>query len=178
MSPYPHERLKPRLTDRQRWELAGASLHNAVDLRDDADVLRKAGRLQRSGFLLWACLEEVLKAHLCLTRDPRDDQEWNRFWKTFRDHPLKLKLLKEIEPESPRRHDEGIRILRTFRERSLYVEVSDDGNPWTPMGLFDLGELRPESIDLWYNAVNALLLQEIKRLNDSEERMKGRGKNP
>jgi AbiV family abortive infection protein len=171
--PYPHGRPKPRLTDLQRWELAGASLTNALGLRDDAVVLSEAGRLQRSAFLLQACLEEVLKAYLCLTREPKNDQEWDRFWETFRDHRRKLALSKETEPGSSEAHDAGNRALRTLRERNLYVEVSDVGDPLTPMGLVDPGEMSPEGVELLYQAVNTRLGAELNRLREAEGDMKG-----
>jgi hypothetical protein len=59
-----------------------------------------ADRLQRGAFVVQASPEEVLKAYLCLTREPRTDEEWNRFWETFRDHRRKLALLKEIESDA------------------------------------------------------------------------------
>jgi hypothetical protein len=80
---YPYGRTTPRLSARQRWNLAGASLTNARALRDEAVLLRDADRLQRSAFLAGACLEEVLKAYRCLTRDPTTDEEWYGFWKVF-----------------------------------------------------------------------------------------------
>jgi hypothetical protein len=116
-----------------------------------------------------ACLEEVLKAYLCLTRDPRTDEEWDRFWETFRDHRRKLALLKELEPDAPAaKHDEGNRALRTFRERTLYVDVNNEGDPLTPMGLVDPGELGPEGVDLWLSATNAALGQGLDRLRKAE----------
>jgi len=150
-------------------------LDNAIRLRDDAVVLSKAGRLQRSAFLLQACLEEVMKGYLCLTRDPKDDTEWHRFWETFRDHRRKLALLKELEPGSSEEHDAGNRDLRTLRERNLYVEVSTAGDPLTPMGLIDPGEMGPESIALLGRAINARLSIELDRLRDSETTMKRSG---
>lgn len=166
---YPHGQPKPRPTARQRWNLAGASLANAVALRDEAILLRDADRLQRAGFVIEACLEEVLKAYLCLTRDPNTDEEWDRFWETFRDHRRKLALLKELEPDAaPEKHDQGNRELRTFRERTLYVDVKDDGDPLTPMGLVDPGELSREGVDMWLAATNTALSRELDRLKDSE----------
>jgi AbiV family abortive infection protein len=142
---------------------------NAIALRDEAVILGDAGRLQRSVFLVQACLEEVLKAYLCLTRDPKSDEEWARFWKTFPDHRRKLAPLKEIEPDHPpEEHDAGNRALRTFRERTLDVDVKEDGDPKTPMGLVDPGELSRESVALWLAATNSALARELARLKDSE----------
>ncbi len=166
---YPHGNVKPRLSTRQRWNLAGASLTNAVALREDAILLRDAGRLQRAAFAVEACLEELLKAYLCLTRDPNTDDDWDRFWEIFRDHHRKLALLKELEPErTPEEHDAGNRTLRTFRERRLYVDVKDDGDPMTPMGLVDPGEISRESVDRLLAATEYALARELDRLKDAE----------
>lgn len=166
---YPHGRLTPRLTARQRWNLAGASLDNAIALRDEAILLADADRLQRAAFVVHASLEEVLKAYLCLTRDPKTDEEWDRFWETFRDHRRKLALLKETEAGVPSEtHDEGNRTLRTFRERTLYVDVSPWGNPMTPKGLLDPGELNRESIARWVPVIQSALARELARLEESE----------
>jgi AbiV family abortive infection protein len=166
---YPHGQAKPRLTDRQRWNLAGASLDNAIALRDDAILLADADRLQRAAFVVQASLEEVLKAYLCLTRSPETDEDWDRFWKTFRDHRLKLALMKETDPDvSDEGHDEGNRMLRTFRERTLYVDVSPWGNPMTPKGLLDPGELNREGIARWVGIIQSALARELVRLEESE----------
>jgi AbiV family abortive infection protein len=173
---YPHGKPKPRLSDRQRWELAGASLANAVALLDDAKILLHAGRLQRSAFLFEACLEEALKGHLCLRRKPVDDDSWHDFWETFRDHKLKLGLLKEIEPGSDAKHDEGNRTLRTWRERTVYVDVSATGDPWTPMGLADPGGLSAEKVAGFQGSITRILGEELERLKGQEpsKRRKGR----
>jgi AbiV family abortive infection protein len=168
-SSYPHGRSTPRLTARQRWNLAGASLDNAVDLRDEAILLADADRLQRAAFVVQASLEEVLKAYLCLTRDPTTDEEWDRFWETFRDHRRKLALMKEIEPDVPREaHDEGNRTLRTFRERALYVDVSPWGNPLTPKRLLDPGDLTRESLARWDRVIQSAVARELDRLRASQ----------
>jgi AbiV family abortive infection protein len=172
-SDYQHGRAEPRLSQRQRFETAGASLTNATALMDDALVLQKAGRYQRAAFLAGACLEESLKAYLCLTRDPQEQEEWARFWGIFRDHRLKLALLKETEPGSAAEHDAGNRTLRTLRERNLYVDVVASGDPMTPMGLVAPGEMGQESIDLLYRAIRPILAREIERLQEAESTMRG-----
>jgi AbiV family abortive infection protein len=154
--------------------LAGASLTNAVALRDDANTLLRAGRLQRSAFLFEASLEETLKAYLCLTREPTDEDEWKDFWETFRDHRLKLGLLKEIGPETDAERDAAIRTLRTWRERTLYVDVSDAGNPWTPMGLVEPGELSADGVAVFERFVNRLLGEQLERLKGLEPAMRGK----
>ena len=151
---------------------------NAVALRDEAIVLTDAGRLERAAFVVQASLEEVLKAYLCLTRDPKTDDEWDRFWETFRDHRLKLALLKEIHPGSPDEHDAGNRMLRTFRERTLYVDVSEWGNPMTPLGLVDPGELSRESVARWVGVINSALGRELERLGDAEPPTTGEVEGP
>jgi AbiV family abortive infection protein len=166
---HPHGRLTPRLTARQRWNLAGASLDNAIALRDEAILLADADRFQRAPFVVQAALEEVLKAYLCLTREPKTDEDWGDFWKTFRDHRRKLALLKELEPDrTTEEHDEGNRTLRTFRERTLYVDVSPWGNPMTPKGLLDPGELNRESIARWDRVIQSAVTRELARLEESE----------
>jgi len=81
----------------------------------------------------------------------------------------KLALLKELEPErTSHEHDAGNRTLRTFRERTLYVDVKDDGDPLTPMGLVDPGELSPESVDQLLAATSSALARELERLRDTE----------
>jgi AbiV family abortive infection protein len=161
---YPHGKPKPRLSDRQRRELAGASLANAVALLDDAKTLLHAGRLQRSAFLFEACLEETLKGHLCLTREPADEDGWREFWEAFRDHKLKLRLLKEIEPGSDAEHDAGNRTLRTWRERTVYVDVSEAGDPWTPMGLAEPGGLSAHGIAGFQESITRILGEQLERL--------------
>jgi AbiV family abortive infection protein len=170
---YPFGRFEPPLDARQRWELAGASLTNAFALRDDAVVLAEAERYQRSAFLILAALEETMKAYLCLTRSPSDDVEWKRFWETFRDHRRKLALLKEVEEGSSEAHDAGNKTLRTLRERGLYVEVGEDGNPRTPMGLVEPGEMGPQTVEFLRAAIETRLRSERDRLRDSESTMKG-----
>jgi AbiV family abortive infection protein len=161
---YPHGKSKPQLSDRQRWELAGASLTNAVALLDDAKILLRAGRLQRSAFLFETCLEETLKGYLCLTREPTDGKSWEDFWETFRDHKLKLRLLREIEPRTDADHDAGNRILRTWRERTVYVDVSQAGDPWTPMGLVDPGELSADGDANFEGPISRILGEQLEGL--------------
>ena len=79
----------------QRFELGGASVANAIDLRKDAQTLLDEDRFQRAAFMPYACMEELLKAHLCPRGEP---EEWSEFWNTFRDHDGKLALIPEIEP--------------------------------------------------------------------------------
>jgi AbiV family abortive infection protein len=171
---YPHGKPKPRLSDRQRWELAGASLTNAVALLDDAKFLLRARRLQRSAFLFEACLEEALKGYLCLTREPKDDDGWKDFWETFRDHKLKLRLLKEIEPRTDAVPDAGVRILRTWRERTVYVDVSETGDPWTPMGLVDPGGLTVEGVAVFEGPIARILEEQVERLKSLEPTMRSK----
>ncbi|MCI0636758.1 MAG: AbiV family abortive infection protein [Actinobacteria bacterium] len=172
---YPHGKPKPRLSDRQRWELAGASLANAVALLDDAKTLLHAGRLQRAAFLFEACLEETLKGYLCLTREPMDDNSWRDFWETFRDHKLKLRLLKEIEPGSDAKHDAGNRTLRTWRERTVYVDVSEAGDPWTPMGLANPGGLSAEKVAGFQGPITRILGEQLERLKGLDPSMRRKG---
>lgn len=172
---YPHGKPRPRLSDRQRWELAGASLTNAVALLDDAKSLFRAGRLQRSAFLFETCLEETLKGYLCLTREPTDDESWEDFWETFRDHKRKLRLMKEIEPGTDADHDSGNRTLRTWRERTVYVEASPAGDPWTPMGLVDPGELSVEGVASFEAPIARILGEQIERLKSLEPAMRSKG---
>ena len=163
---YPHGRQTPRLTDRQRWNLAAEILTNAVVLRDEAILLADAGdaHLQRAAFLAQASLEEVLKAKLCLTSEPATDEEWDRFWRTFRDHRSKLALLEEVCRGSPDDFDEAVRMLRTFRERMLYVDVSPWGNPMTPDGI----RLSRESVARSIDVTNSALGGELERLREAE----------
>ena len=170
---YPHGKPKPRLSDRQRWELAGASLTNSVALLDDAKSLLRSGRLQRSAFLFEACLEEALKGYLSLTRQPKDDDGWKDFWETFRDHKLKLRLLREIESRTDAEHEAGVRILRTWRERTVYVDVSEAGDPWTPMGLVDPGGLTVEGVAVFEGPIARILDEQLKRLKSLEPMMRG-----
>jgi AbiV family abortive infection protein len=172
---YHHGKPRPRLSDPQRWELAGASLTNAVALLDDAKTLLRAGRLQRSAFLFETCLEETLKGYLCLTYEPTDDNAWEDFWETFRDHKLKLRLLKEIEPGTDAEHDVGNRTLRTWRERTVYVDVSQAGDPWTPMGLVDPGELSAEGVAKIEASIARILGEQLERLKSLEPTMRGKG---
>jgi hypothetical protein len=67
-------------------------LTNAVALLADAKNLLRAGRLQRS----------ALKGYLCLTHEPKEDDDWKDFWETFRDHKLKLWLLRENRAQNRR----------------------------------------------------------------------------
>ena len=132
-------------------------------------LLADAGRFQRAAFVVQASLEEVLKTYLCLTRDPKTDEEWTDFWKTLRDHRRKLALLKELEPDrATEEHDEGNRTLRTFRERTLYVDVSPWGNPMTPKGLLDPGHLNRESIAGWDRIIHSAVVRELARLEALE----------
>ena len=57
---------RPSLTPAQRFELAGASVKNAIDLRGDARLLAEADRPQHAAFLLVACVEELVKAQLLI----------------------------------------------------------------------------------------------------------------
>ncbi len=158
---------RPRLSFKQRYELAGASVANAIDLKGDALVLLAQGRLQRAAFLLYSSVEEVLKAHLCLREDPED---WTEFWRTFRDHDRKLALLKEVDPAQPANTDELIAVLTHWRERCLYVEVSHPGNPLTPRGLVDPGGLDADGLapfPRWIDQESRRLIGRLKELEPS-----------
>jgi AbiV family abortive infection protein len=142
---------------------------------EEARLLLREGRLQRSAFLFEVCLEETLKGYLCLTRGPTDDDGWKDFWETLRDHKLKLRLLKEIEPGNDAEHDAANRILRTWRERTLYVDVSEGGDPWTPMGLVDPGEMTPDGVAIFDRSISGILGEQLERLRNLEPTMRGKG---
>jgi AbiV family abortive infection protein len=163
-------RARPRLSTKQRFELAGASVANAIDLNADARVLLASGRLQRAAFLLYACVEELLKGHLCLRGDPDD---WTEFWRTFRDHDRKLAQLDEVDPGQPANVDELIAVLTRWRERCLYVEVSHPGNPLTPRGLVDPGGLDAEGLTPFTQWIDQQIPRFIERLKDLEPTMRG-----
>jgi AbiV family abortive infection protein len=165
-------RARPQLSVKQRFELGGASVANATDLRKDAQLLLDQGRFQRAAFLLYACMEELLKAHLCLRGEPTD---WNKFWGTFRDHERKLALLSEIDPGSRGETKEVKRLLTHWRERCLYVEASHPGDPLTPRGLVDPGGLNAGTIASFSLWVDERILQFIALLAELEPSMRGKG---
>jgi len=168
-------RARPRLSTVQRFELGGASVANAIDLRRDAQVLHDADRMQRAAYLLYACMEELLKAHLCLTDGPAD---WGDFWATFRDHPRKLALIAEVDPGQPERTAEFVKVLTYWRERCLYVEVSQRGDPLTPRGLVNPGGLDDASIAIFMRWTDEQIPRFIARLQELEPTMRGEGNSP
>jgi hypothetical protein len=114
-----------------------------------------------------------MKGYLCLTREPINDDDWRDFWETFRNHKLKLRLLKEIELGTDAEHDAGIRTLRTWRERTVHVDVSEAGDPWTPMGLVDPGGLTAEAVAVFEEPITRILGERVKRLKHLEPSMRG-----
>ena len=136
-------RVSAPLTDEQRKTIAIACLENAKFLLHDAEALIRASRLPSGTFILLVGLEEMLKARYTLYEAK---ESWEAWWFGFRDHKTKLGLLKSYAPDAP---DDFVHVFKQLRERTLYVEASEAGDPLTPRGLIDPGELEAGKVLGW-----------------------------
>ena len=73
-----------------------------------------------------------------------------------------------------RRIEELTGVLKHWRERCLYVEVSHQGNPLTPRGLIDPGGLNAESIATFTQWTDQQIPLFIARLEELEPIMRGK----
>ena len=116
------------------------------------------GALPYATFLIGAAWEELMKDRYCVdTGGP----SWPDWWKGFRDHKTKMALAERYWPELP---TDQAATLRDLRERSLYVEVKQDGDPLTPRGLVEPGGLRRDFLQGLSRWISGECLATLQRL--------------
>ena len=136
-------RHRPVLSDDKRIRLAMACARNVGDLLREADALMTEGALPYALFLVGSAFEELMKCRYCLDQAAPD---WPTWWRGFRNHETKVELARQYWPDL--RPDATSHLLE-LRERCLYVEVKQDGDPLTPRGLVDPGDLRADFVRGW-----------------------------
>lgn len=118
-------------------------LENAEALIDDAKLLYKNKRFPRSLALCVLSFEELGKILLLMgTLLYCTDKQWEKFWRKFRNHKSKRRIVASIEAdmwgltEDERREEQEV---EEFAERMkllcLYVD-SVNGKLYTPLGSF------------------------------------------
>ncbi len=119
-------------------------LENAEGLVEDAKVLYNNGRFPRALAMCVLSFEEMGKiVQLTGALVNKTPNEWERFWKRFRDHKSKRKIVASIEADmwgltDDERRDE--QQTEEFVERMkllcLYVDFVNGKKVYTPMGSF------------------------------------------
>jgi len=118
-------------------------LENAEALIEDARLLFKNGRFPRSVALCVLSFEELGKIILLGgTLSYSSDEQWAKFWKRFRNHESKRRIVASIEAdmwgltEDERREEsETEEFVERMKLLCLYVDSVDE-KLYTPMGSF------------------------------------------
>ncbi len=114
-----------------------AALANARELLNEAQLLLSEKHHARAYFLALACIEETGKAYLAFDargRNLNDDAVCRKVKERFEDHSSKIVSAFKAWSTSTDSSKETIRIsvglvtdIRHGRERSMYVDVDEDG---------------------------------------------------
>jgi len=145
-------RGKP-LTSRQLFDAACAAYFNAERLLDDADILIKAGRAPTAFSLCVLASEEMGKFIItaaAATHIAVRPEYVETFHKRFRSHGRKLSTLLLFDVPAERlgdhdfvaRHNEVVASGNIDKQRGLYVDIDEGGNPVSPKDVVDLDEAR------------------------------------
>lgn len=155
----------PTLSAGQRLKLATASLDNVSKLLAAGEGLAQSGSVPSAGFLIITAFEELMKARRCLEDEAGSSEKW---WSGFYDHKTKLNKAREYFPELPQGYAAKFMQLR---ERFIYVDVKDDGDPLTPSGLVDPGGLTADFVlgfAAWVRQASLETLKEVAARQSGE----------
>jgi AbiV family abortive infection protein len=152
-----------------------AALENALDLMSDALVLRAAGRTRRAYALGVVAVEELAKSLTCrsllqswsgisvvelkLALRPQGDAHAQRYAEALEYvDALGLGRLRSLLPTA--NMVEVAKSDMRARERVLYVDLTDSGDPMTPAGVAEA------EAELWVSGIAGLFSQLARAWRD------------